>query len=118
MTRPENFTARQRAEIFRRAGGHCEKCSRKLGIGGEKWEAHHKTGVWEGGRADVENGQALCVQCHSTVTAAQAGQRSEARRWERKRAGIKRASKWKRTFATNRDGRFKAKLDGTIERRD
>ena len=90
MTRPENFTARQRAEIFRNADGRCQECGRRLGLGGEKWEAHHVTGVWEGGKADVKNGRALCAApCHAALTGEQAGQRAQARRWERKRAGIK-----------------------------
>ncbi len=106
-SRAENFSARQRAEIFRNAGGKCQECGRKIGIGGERWEAHHQTGVWEGGRADVLNGRALCaVPCHADVTREQAGQRAEARRHQRNMAGIRRqprnplpgsrASKWKR----------------------
>lgn len=114
--RPENFTPAQRAAIFRRAKGHCEGCTRKLGVGGEKWEAHHRTGIWEGGRADVENGQALCVTCHAAVTRTQAGERAEARRHERKRAGIARQAK--RPIPGSRTSGWKKPVNGPAVRRD
>lgn len=116
MTRPENFTPRQRAEIFRRADGKCQECGRRLGVGGERWEAHHATGVWEGGRADVENGRALCaVPCHAALTGEQAGQRAEARRHERKQAGIRKQPR--NPLAGSRASKWKRKMDGTVVER-
>lgn len=54
------FTRKQRAEIFARAGGHCDLCLAKVT---GPWTAGHITAHALGGPTTVENGQCECEGC-------------------------------------------------------
>ena len=117
MTRRKEFTTRTKLKAFERAGGRCEECARRVGLGGEPVEYDHIVTCEDGGGNDLDNCQVLCVHCHKVKThKIEAPAKAEGRHHTAKRAGIK--PKRRSTFATNRDGPFKALLDGTVVRRD
>lgn len=55
------FNTRERAALYRAAGGHCEKCGTDLEPG---WHADHAKPYSAGGPTHVTNGQALCPGCN------------------------------------------------------
>ncbi len=96
MSRPRDaeFTSATKVKALLRSGGKCEECGRRLGTGGEPAEFNHRKPVWEGGDNSLDNCQPLCAfPCHARITGQQAGERSEARRHQKKAAGIKRQPK-------------------------
>lgn len=54
------FTARQKAQIFKRANGLCELCGAKIFI---RWIAGHKISHALGGPTTIENGRVECPGC-------------------------------------------------------
>ncbi len=46
------------------AGGKCEKCGATLG---DDWEAHHMKRYADGGVTAIQNGAALCRECHKAM---------------------------------------------------
>ena len=118
------FTKAVRLEIFRRAGGPGNLCCEGCGISLENkpFEFDHTIECWEmedvehGYRAPLtaEDGKLLGKSCcHKAKTARKAGERAHGRRIVEKAARVKRRS----SFLTNRDGPFKKRMDGTVERR-
>jgi len=61
------FTEDQRVLILHAAGGVCEECSEPISL--EEMEAHHVVPYSQGGKTEVENGQALCQGCHKDTHA-------------------------------------------------
>lgn len=59
------FTSAQRMEIYIRSQGKCSRCS--MDLDRETFHAHHKVPHASGGRTHVDNGVALCVECHKFV---------------------------------------------------
>lgn len=57
-----NFTADQRAVIFRLGNGVCAKCGKE--VDEEDFEADHKLPWSKGGRTQISNGQVLCGPCN------------------------------------------------------
>lgn len=111
MTRRANeFTANTKARAHLRDDGRCTVCTRKVGIGGERAEYDHIVPVWEGGDNSLGNCRTLCAECHRSVTTGQAAERSEARRHQKKAAGIKRPGR--------RGFRQWRKFNGDIVRKD
>jgi hypothetical protein len=56
---PHNFTCATKKKIFTRDGGRCVRC------GSERDLQHdHVVPVWQGGGAELANGQLLCKLCH------------------------------------------------------
>ena len=68
MARQE-FSRKTMAEAFKRCGGHCEKCSAKLGPGNREYD--HIVPCELGGDASLDNCQVLCRNCHGSKTAKQ-----------------------------------------------
>ena len=69
------FSAKIREQIFKNAGGKCEKCHKQIVLGNHKegergaWDAHHKNHVASGGSDTASNGRALCLNCHKSIHA-------------------------------------------------
>ncbi|MCP3959751.1 MAG: HNH endonuclease [bacterium] len=60
------------AEVLERAKGRCELCEQdapflRASDGSPYLEVHHRRPLGEGGEDTVENGQALCPNCHREV---------------------------------------------------
>ncbi len=116
MTKRKEFTSRTKVKAFELAGGRCNRCTRKVGLGGEPAEYHHKVTCEDGGDNSIENCEVLCASCHSHQThKVEAPAKAEGRRHTAKRAGVK--PKTRSAFQTSRDGPYKAKIGGGIERR-
>lgn len=60
-----SFPRSVKEEAFKRAGGKCEKCGKKVEM--ETCEAHHKTSVRAGGKDVLSNCQILCIECHQNT---------------------------------------------------
>jgi len=56
-----NFTPWQKQVLVLRSGGVCCRCAVELG---PNWQADHRTPWSQGGRTEVDNGQALCCRCN------------------------------------------------------
>ena len=65
MSRLE-FSKKQRAEMWLRAKGCCEKCAARLKTG--EGEYDHIIPIALGGETETSNGQLLCRVCHSGKT--------------------------------------------------
>ena len=104
---------RVRLRIFDRYDGRCQcGCGRKI-LAGEKWDAEHKIALINGGSHSESNLRPLLNEHHKTKTRADVAVKSRSYRRRAKHLGIKKRS----SFATNRDGEFKKKMDGTVVRR-
>ncbi|QMU67083.1 DEAD/DEAH box helicase family protein [Streptacidiphilus sp. P02-A3a] len=55
------FSSTQRQMLYEAADGRCQRCSSALVEG---WHADHRIPWADGGRTEVENGQALCDACN------------------------------------------------------
>ena len=62
MTDKRNFNQSQRRELFLRADGKCQICSCDISL--DNFHADHKIPFCEGGKTELNNGQALCPQCN------------------------------------------------------
>ena len=62
MTDKRNFNQSQRKELFLKADGKCQICSCDISL--DNFHADHKIPFCEGGKTELNNGQALCPQCN------------------------------------------------------
>ena len=62
MTDKRNFNQSQRRELFLKADGKCQICSCDISL--DNFHADHKIPFCEGGKTELNNGQALCPQCN------------------------------------------------------
>jgi 5-methylcytosine-specific restriction endonuclease McrA len=62
----QEFTKKQRAEIWLRADGHCQGCKAKLKVGEGEYDHIIPFALTQD--TSVENGQLLCRVCHSGKT--------------------------------------------------
>ena len=62
MTDKRNFNQSQRQELFLKADGKCQICSCDISL--DNFHADHKIPFCEGGKTELNNGQALCPQCN------------------------------------------------------
>jgi 5-methylcytosine-specific restriction protein A len=105
------FSAKTKNEAYERAGGHCEKCKRPLATGDIEYD--HRI-PWDTSHdSSSANIVCLCCGCHREKTRSDIKSISKGRRIRNKNRGIRKA----RGFQTNRNGPFKRKMDGTIEKR-
>lgn len=110
---PENdkrrlFTKKQRAEIFRKAGGKCELCGEKV-LGG--WIAGHIVPHWSGGKTEVDNGRVEGVACGCAGKTKKVDAKLAA-----KNKRIRGLTRTKRTKIKSRgfDKRFKKRFNGDV----
>lgn len=106
MSRQE-FTRKQRAEVFLRARGKCEKCGAHLKVG--EGDVDHILPDALGGEATLDNAQLLCRVCHKEKTADDVRRLRKAERMRDKHTGaFKKKGFW--PFK----GRLKKCLDGRV----
>jgi 5-methylcytosine-specific restriction enzyme A len=105
---------RVKLRVWERAGGCCEVCRRKIGVG-EAWQADHTQAIINGGENREGNLRVICDWCHKPKTAADVAEKSKTARMKAKHLG---AAGPKRSFATNRNGQWKKKLSGEVVRRN
>ena len=58
------FSEEQKRQIFRRDGGKCQVCGKKLEFGDENTHYHHKVLHSAGGPTSVDNAILVCKNCH------------------------------------------------------
>ncbi|NMC59239.1 MAG: HNH endonuclease [Candidatus Methanofastidiosa archaeon] len=61
------FNEDQKIKIFRRDGGICSECNKKLIFGDKDTHYHHKIPYVKGGKIHIENGVLVCGECHLSV---------------------------------------------------
>ena len=116
MTNRQEFTTRTKAAAFRRANGCCEACGVKLGAGKAAPEYDHKLSCEEGGDNSIQNCAVLCGPCHGLKThKIEAPAKAQGRRNLMKHHGQTRS---RFPLPGGRGGKWKRKIDGTVERRD
>lgn len=111
MTR-RRFTDLQRADLFMKADGICHICGVKVQIG-QPWDIEHVIPLAMGGEDGGDNLKPAHRSCHAAKTATDKRDLAKVARIRAKHIGAKKRS----TFQTSRDGPFKAKIGGGIERR-
>lgn len=60
-----DFTEEERIVVFRRAGGRCQKCGKKLDM--KNFHVHHKIPHSKGGKTVLNNAILLCESCHKKL---------------------------------------------------
>lgn len=115
----ERLTRKQFAELFLRQDGRCGNCSQRLEMKGGKPVCvdEHVNPLWRGGGNDLENRELWCTVCTKPKTAQEASQRAKALSVRDKHIGAKKASAKRSSFQTNRDGRYKRKMNGEVVER-
>jgi superfamily II DNA or RNA helicase len=73
------FTSVQRRELFVSACGKCQECGVDLP---DDWEAHHKEMHARGGLTELDNGEALCSECHRKRHARKVGAFEKDYSWQ------------------------------------
>ena len=112
MTARAEFSKKTKLQAYERSGGRCEECTAKLYPG--RTEFDHRTPCALGGDNSLGNIVCVCSGCHSLKTRKQDIPRiAKSNRQRAKHIGIKRRS----SFQTNRDGLYRKRMDGTVERR-
>ena len=112
MTARAEFSKKTKLQAYERSGGRCEECTAKLFAG--KIEYDHRIPCALGGSNGLDNIVCVCSGCHSLKTRKQDIPRiAKSNRQRAKHIGIKRRS----SFQTNRDGLYRKRMDGTVERR-
>lgn len=108
----QEFPARIKAAAALRADGKCESCTRKLMTGDYHYD--HEIPDQLGGQPTLENCKVLCKSCHGTKTAKTDIPRiAKAKRNFNAARGIRKRSK----FACSRTGKWRKKINGTVELR-
>lgn len=83
---------------------------------GDQVVVDHIVPLADGGENRESNLQLITLKTHKLKTAREAMERAEYRAKRGKHRGYKR--KPRSSFQTNRDGPFKKRMDGTVERRE
>jgi 5-methylcytosine-specific restriction endonuclease McrA len=116
MSRARNeFSAKTKVQAFDRAGGCCEECGVTIRPGNGP-EFDHIVPDAIGGGNDLNNCRVLCRPCHGTKTAKHdIPAISKTKRIAAKHIGAKTPSR--NPLPGGRNGRFKRKINGTVEDR-
>jgi 5-methylcytosine-specific restriction protein A len=106
---------RVRQRVFDRYDGRCHKCTRQIdALGGESWTLEHLIAIINGGENRERNLRCTCENCLPVKNAEDMAIKKKNTRVRNKARGIKPA---RNGFATNRNGKFKKLMDGTVVRR-
>ncbi len=106
------FSKRTKLIVWNRCSGNCERCTAKLYPG--KYQFHHVIEATMSGSSEVANCQCICVACHSEITADRAPVIAKSNRQRAKHIG---ARSKRPSFPTNRNGLFRKRMNGQVERR-
>ena len=81
----QEFTRKTKLEAWRRSGGACESCGKKIRTG-DGPEYDHRVSAFNGGSNDLSNCDVLCKACHSLKTGETDAPNHAKSRREEKRA--------------------------------
>src|SRR6185312_11845677 len=93
----KEFSAKVKAEAFRRAAGRCEGCTSFLVVGKFAYDHDNPDGLT--GEPTLANCRVLCNSCHGRKTKKDVANIARAKRRERGAAGIKKKrsiTRWRR----------------------
>ncbi len=97
--------------VYIKFNGQCQcGCGRKI-LAGERWDCDHIIALCNAGQNRESNLQPLLTAHHRAKTKQDVAIKSKNYERSAKHLGIKRKS----GFQTNRNGRFRKKMDGTME---
>ena len=102
---------RIKLRIFDRDKGRCCICTRKLGVGGEKFDFDHIVALANGGKHAEVNLQTLCTACHRSKTRVDVAEKSDIATTRKKHLGF---VPKKRPMPGSRASRVKHHMDGRI----
>lgn len=106
---------RVRLRVFEAYGGICALTGRKI-TPADKWELDHATALVNGGENRESNLQPVLSDAHKRKTAEDVATKAKDRRVRAKHIGAKAPPRQR--LPGSRDGRWKRKINGTVERRD
>ena len=105
---------RVRVRVFDRFDGRCQcGCNRKIFVG-EAWDCEDEIAIINGGERRESNLRPFLREHHHAKTREDVAIKSKTYRKRAKHIGAKRN---RPSFATNRNGPFRKRMDGTVERR-
>lgn len=103
------------SRVIDRCDSRCHKCTRKIDIqGGETYTLEHLQAIINGGENRERNLGLTCDNCLPSKNRADMAIKKKNTAVRYKARGIKPA---RNGFATNRNGLFKKKMDGSVVRR-
>jgi 5-methylcytosine-specific restriction protein A len=89
----QNFSQKTKLEAWRRSGGHCASCGKKIRTG-DGPEYDHRITCFNGGTNDISNCDVLCKPCHAMKTGDEdAPKHAKTRRYEKRAAKAERPKK-------------------------
>jgi len=98
--------------VWERCNGHCKQCTRAIRPG-DLHHVDHIKALANGGQNRESNLQILCGWCHQGKTREDVAVKAKNYQRRKRHRGIKKRS----SFQTNRGGKFKQRIDGTVVRR-
>lgn len=107
------FPRAVKVAAFRRANGHCEKCTAHLYAG--KFTYDHIIPDWLGGEPTLENCQVICDACDGVKTPADQSRIAKTKREHDAHIGARPQSS--RPMPGSRASGWRRRMDGTTERR-
>jgi 5-methylcytosine-specific restriction endonuclease McrA len=89
----QEFSQKTKLEAWRRSGGHCASCGKKIRTGDGPEYDHIITDFYNGGNS-LANCQVLCKACHAMKTGDEdAPKHAKTRRYEKRAAKAERPKK-------------------------
>lgn len=101
---------RVKLRVFEKYGGVCYLSGLKIGPG-DKWDAEHVIAICNGGQNRESNLKPALRDKHPKKTARDVAEKAKVYAIRSKHLGIKKS---KSRFQTNRDGKFKKRMDGSV----
>jgi 5-methylcytosine-specific restriction enzyme A len=104
---------RVRVRVFERCDGRCGECRRKIGPA-DTWIVEHLIALVNGGQNRETNLGITCGWCKPQKDARDVAQKSHNAKVRARHLGVKPD---RPSFQTNRNGRFRKKMNGEVIRR-